>query len=143
MGDAFLGKVSFIETAPKARNPVSLIAVYAELRRALGIPLEFPGSTKAYNLIAEAVSASYLARAIVWIATNSQCSNQAFNVTNGDCFRWANLWPEIAKFFQLQLGNPRDLRLAAVMGDKQLIWQNIVESKKLRANNKKLVISYE
>jgi len=119
----------------QSRNPVSLIAVYAELSRALGIPLEFPGSDKNYNVIAEAVSASHLAKAIIWIATNGQCANQAFNVTNGDCFRWANLWPEIANFFQLPLGIPRGLTLTKVMNDKALIWKNIVESQNLKPNS--------
>ena len=122
--------------APKqSRNPVSLIAVYAELSRALGLPLEFPGSYRTYDLIAEAVSASHLARAIVWIGTNWQCTNQAFNVTNGDCFRWANLWPEIAEFFKLQLGIPRDLKLSEVMNDKQLMWRNIVERENLKVSD--------
>ena len=119
----------------QSRNPVSLIAVYAELSRALGVPLEFPGSDKNYNVLAEAVSASHLAKAIIWIATNDQCANQAFNVTNGDCFRWANLWPEIAKFFQLALGIPRDLTLTEVMSDKPLIWKKIVERKNLKSNS--------
>ena len=119
----------------QSRNPVSLIAVYAELSRFLGIPLEFPGPNRSYNLIAEAVSSSHLARAIIWIATHEQCVNQAFNVTNGDCFRWTNLWPEIANFFHMQMGVPRDLKLTEVMSDKKWIWKRIVEEKSLKLND--------
>ncbi len=45
------------------------------------------------------------------------------------------MWPEIAKFFQLALGIPRNLTLAEVMSDKPLIWKKIVERKNLKSNS--------
>jgi nucleoside-diphosphate-sugar epimerase len=119
----------------QSRNPVSLIAVYAELSRALGLPLEYPGDLLSYSLITEAASASHLARAIAWIATNTQCANQAFNVTNGDCFRWENLWPEIAAFFKLPVGIPRDLNLSQAMIGKDKLWMEMVQGQKLKPNS--------
>ena len=42
---------------------------------------------------------AHLAAAIVWMATEEGCANQVFNVTNGDYYRWENLWPRIADHF--------------------------------------------
>ena len=124
------------DCAPRqSRNPVSLIAVYAELSRALGLPLEYPGTKVGYSAIAEAVSAAHLGKAIVWMATVDQCADQAFNVTNGDCFRWENLWPEIAAFFDLPVGIPRDLNLSRAMADKEELWADIVQRQKLTPSN--------
>ena len=116
----------------QSRNPVSLLAVYAELSRAMKLPLEYPGSLRGYTVLVEAVSASHLANTIVWIATYQQCADQAFNITNGDCFRWENLWPEIAEFFKIPVGIPRALKLSQAMTDKDQVWENIVQSEKLK-----------
>ncbi|MDM5453211.1 hypothetical protein QUF89_13575 [Peribacillus simplex] len=35
-----------------------------------------------------------LAKATVWAATEERCANQAFYITNGDMFRWNELWPK-------------------------------------------------
>ena len=70
--------------------------------------------------------ASLLARAIRFIATTPTCFNQAFNVTNGDVFRWRSLWPRIASYFKCELGIVRPLKLAEWMRDKQSIWERIV-----------------
>ena len=36
--------------------------------------------------------------------TDQRCGNQAFNITNGDYFRWRNLWPKIADVFEMPVG---------------------------------------
>ena len=37
-----------------------------------------------------------MAKAALWAATEPRCELEAFNITNGDYFRWKNLWPRIA-----------------------------------------------
>ena len=118
----------------QSRNPVSLIAVYGALSRASCMPLAYPGSAASFRRITEGVAACHLAKAIVWIATRKQCANKAFNVTNGDCFRWQNLWPEIAAFFVLPVGHPRNIVLADAMVDKGRVWADIVDGAKLKQN---------
>lgn len=85
-------------------NPMNLamvIAIYASMSKELGIPLRFPGKPGAYHSLLEMTDAGLLARATVWAATEPRCANQAFNITNGDLFRWNELWPKIASSFGL------------------------------------------
>ena len=122
-------------TPGRPRNPVSLIAAYAEISKALGLTLNYPGSELSYKALVEGVSATHLASAIVWIATTKNCVNEAFNVTNGDQFRWINIWPKIAKYFQMSLGRPRSLSLSQTMSDKGGLWDQIVHQHKLEKTN--------
>jgi hypothetical protein len=60
----------------------------------------------------------------VWAATDPRCANQAFNSSNGDLFRWNELWPRLARFFELDVAPP--LPLSLVMPDKEPLWQAMV-----------------
>jgi nucleoside-diphosphate-sugar epimerase len=72
-------------------NPMNLaivIALYAAMSKELGLPLRFPGKPGAYDKLIEMTDAGLLAHATVWAASDERCANQAFNITNGDLFRW-------------------------------------------------------
>jgi nucleoside-diphosphate-sugar epimerase len=110
-------------------NPMNLavaIAVYAAMSKELGLPLRFPGKPGAYDKLLEMTDAGLLARATVWAATDPRCANQAFNITNGDLFRWNELWPLLARFFELEVAPPLPLPLSVVMADKEQLWQAMV-----------------
>jgi nucleoside-diphosphate-sugar epimerase len=110
-------------------NPMNLalvIAVYAAICRQLGVPLRFPGKPGAYDTLLELTDARLLARATVWAATEERCANEAFNVNNGDLFRWSELWPKIARFFELETAPPLPLQLADAMSDKAPVWDAMV-----------------
>lgn len=90
-------------------NPMNLamvIGIYASISKELGLALRFPGRPGAFHSLLEMTDASLLARATVWAATDPRCANQAFNITNGDLFRWNELWPKIAAFFELETAPP-------------------------------------
>lgn len=106
-------------------NLVIVIAVYASISKELGLPLRFPGKPGAYDKLLEMTDAGLLAKATVWAATNVQCANQAFNITNGDLFRWNDLWPKIAAYFGLENAQPLPMSLQTVMTDKEPLWQHI------------------
>ncbi len=108
-------------------NMSTAIAVYATMCKELGLPLQFPGTRAAFATLFEATDALHLARAGVWAATEPRCANQIFNITNGDFFRWENLWPKIGEHFGLAPAAPLPLRLAELMADKAPLWQKIVE----------------
>ncbi|GAA3041711.1 SDR family oxidoreductase [Kitasatospora albolonga] len=111
-------------------NPMNLamvIAVYAAISKELGLPLRFPGKPGAYDSLLEVTDAGLLAKATVWAATEERCANQAFNVNNGDLFRWSGLWPAIARFFELDVAPGVPLKLAEVMADKEPLWEAMVE----------------
>lgn len=107
-------------------NLASVIAIYASMSKELGIPLRFPGKPGAYNSLLEMTDAGLLARATVFIATNPQCGNQAFNINNGDLFRWSELWPRIAQYFGLDVAPPLPMSLNVVMADKEKLWEKMV-----------------
>jgi nucleoside-diphosphate-sugar epimerase len=109
----------------RARNLVSIIAAYAAICRAANVPLDFPGSRGAFETLTEVTDARLFARALAWMGTTEAAGNQAFNITNGDVFRWSTLWPVIADYFAVRCGEPRAFRLASWMADKQPLWSNI------------------
>src|ERR1043166_3059073 len=110
----------------RARNAVAVIGAYAAIRRELGQPLDYPGSAASFEAQRDMTDASLLALAMKHIATTPACRNQAFNVANGDVFRWRELWPKIAGHFGMAAGAVRPLRLSEWVRDKQPIWDRAV-----------------
>jgi nucleoside-diphosphate-sugar epimerase len=107
-------------------NLIMVIAVYATVSKHLGVPLRFPGKPGAYNSLIEMTDAGLLARATVWAATDPRAGNQAFNINNGDLFRWNEMWPKLADHFDLEVAPPLPMNLQTVMADKAEIWDEIV-----------------
>jgi hypothetical protein len=68
-----------------------------------------------------------LAHAAKWASTTPRCAGEAFNITNGDDFRWCNVWPAFAAQFGLELGEPRHILLTEFMAAKGPVWDTIVE----------------
>lgn len=110
-------------------NPMNLtllIAVYAAISKELGMPLKFPGSAECYGRLAQVTDAGQLARASEWAATEAP-GGEAYNLTNGDLFRWNRVWPRIARHFGMECGEPQKISLVEVMADKAPVWRRIVE----------------
>lgn len=110
----------------RARNLTTVIAAYGAICRELGVPMDFPGTQAGYDTLTEVTDAAHLADAILWMSTRPNCVNRAFNVTNGDGFRWRYLWPRLAAFLGVACGEPRDIRLAEWMADKGQVWARVV-----------------
>jgi len=111
-------------------TPMSLapaIAVYAAISKELGLPLRFPGKAGAYGAIYQVTDSTHFANAALWAATEPRCSLEAFNITNGDYFRWRNLWPKIAAAFDMPMGDPQTISLTGHMADKGALWQAMAE----------------
>ncbi len=108
-------------------NLSMVIAIYASMSKELGVPLRFPGKPGAYDKLLEMTDAGLLARATVWAATDERCANQAFNINNGDLFRWSEMWPTIGRLFDLQVAPPLPMSLETVMADKDELWNRMVE----------------
>ncbi|KQT13790.1 NAD-dependent dehydratase [Methylobacterium sp. Leaf399] len=84
-----------------AMNMGTTLAVYASLCRETGRPFVFPGSAVQWNGLTDMTDASVLARQILWAATTPAAADEAFNVVNGDVFRWSWMWGRIAEWFGL------------------------------------------
>ncbi|QRN99066.1 SDR family oxidoreductase [Archangium violaceum] len=126
-------------------NPMNLamvIAVYAAISKELGLPLRFPGKPGAYDKLLEMTDAELLAKATLWAATDERCANQAFNINNGDLFRWSELWPKIARFFDLEVAPPLPMSLDVVMADKEPLWKAMQEKHGLERHAYKDVSSW-
>jgi nucleoside-diphosphate-sugar epimerase len=85
-----------------AMNMGVTLAVYATLCRDTGRPFLFPGSAAQWNGLTDMTDARLLARHLAWAATNPTAGNQAFNVVNGDIFRWSWMWGRVAQWFGLE-----------------------------------------
>lgn len=106
-------------------TPMSLlpaIAVYAAVSKELDLPLRFPGKPGAYASLYQVTESAHFARAALWAATEPSCANQAFNITNGDYFRWKHLWPQIAAVFEMPTAEPQTISLTQHMADKGELW---------------------
>lgn len=80
-------------------NIGATLATYASLCKATGQPFLFPGSPVAWKGLNDITDARLLAKHIVWAGTEPNARNDAFNATNGDVFRWEQLWVRIADHF--------------------------------------------
>ncbi len=112
-----------------ARSDINVpkpLAVYATLCKKLGLPLRFPGPEAAFRAVHCASDVELLNKGMLWAATEPGCANEAFNMVNGDHFRWVNLWPRIADYFGLENGGVQQIDLEAMMADKEPLWNEIV-----------------
>jgi nucleoside-diphosphate-sugar epimerase len=110
-----------------AMNMGVTLAVYATICRETGRPFLFPGSATQWNGLTDMTDATLLARHLEWAATTDAARNKAFNVVNGDVFRWSWMWEQIADWFAIEpapfpgAGTPLEQQLA----DAGPIWAGI------------------
>ncbi|MFA1238339.1 SDR family oxidoreductase [Serratia odorifera] len=126
-------------------NPMNLalsIAVYASISKALNLPLRFPGKPGAYHSLLEMTDAGLLANATLWAATEPQAANQAFNINNGDLFRWSEMWPKIADYFALPVAPPLPMPLTQMMADKATLWGDMALQHQLAETDYRQVASW-
>ena len=136
---------SFIcDFAPnRSRNLITVLGAYAAICRELNVPLDFPGSAAGYSVLSELSDATCLAEAIIFISTHDSGKNAAFNVTNGDSFRWCQVWPLLAQWFGIPCGVPRGMKLAKWMADKGPVWDRIVARHELEPRSLGSLASWE
>ena len=111
-------------------NPMNLltaIAVYASLCREEGIPYRFTGPDVAADIIYQVCDARLLARATAWAGTSPNARNEAFNVTNGDAFRWRHMAERIASYFGIDCAPPQPLTLADHLPAHEEVWKALVQ----------------
>ena len=115
-------------------NMGTTLAVYASICKETGRPFRFPGSAAQWNGISDVTDAQVLAEHMIWASTTEVAHNQAFNVANGDVFRWNWLWTQIAAWFGVEPASfdgvihPLEAEIA---GDSPL-WQEIAAKYQLK-----------
>jgi nucleoside-diphosphate-sugar epimerase len=85
-----------------AMNMGSTLAVYASICKETERPFRFPGSAGQWNGLSDVTDARILAKHLNWASKTKAAHNEAFNVVNGDTFRWKWLWPRLARFFDIE-----------------------------------------
>ena len=112
-----------------AMNMALTLSVYAAICAETGQPFVFPGSAEQWNGLTDVTDADLLAEQLVWASTAPEGENEAFNIANGDVFRWRWMWPRLAAYFGLPWegfeGEPRPLEPR--MTDASEIWRRIAE----------------
>lgn len=106
-------------------NPMLAIAAYAAILRERGEPLHFPGRHP--DQLREAVAASLVAGALVWAAEAGGVDGEAYNLTNGDVFTWAGVWPAIARRLGMEVGEERPMLLHEWLPAHADEWRRLVE----------------
>jgi nucleoside-diphosphate-sugar epimerase len=126
-----------------AMNMGSTLAVYASICRETGRPFRFPGSAVQWNGLTDMTDARLLARHLLWASTTTAARNHAFNVVNGDVFRWSWMWAQLANWFGIE---PAPLAGEGVPLEKQLagaapLWKEIAARHQLVESNLDVLVS--
>ena len=85
-----------------AMNMGTTLAAYAVLCREAGRAFVFPGSAAQWGGLTDMTDARQLARHMLWAAQTEAAHDLAFNVVNGDVFRWQWMWGRIAEWFGVE-----------------------------------------
>ena len=118
-------------------NMGTTLAVYASICKHTQQKFIWPGSAAQWNGISDMTDAGILAKQLIWAASTEEARNTAFNVVNGDVFRWKWLWERIANYFDVEYegynGTVRSLDLQ--MRNHSMIWEEMVSKYDLAEND--------
>ncbi|WP_142524030.1 NAD-dependent epimerase/dehydratase family protein [Raoultella ornithinolytica] len=107
-----------------AMNLGNLIGIYATLCRETGTAMQFPGPDDAYrHALVNITSAKIVGDAGVWAAVTG--AEGAYNITNGDVFRWSHVWPKLANWFGLEVGEPQPISLSQRLKALRPLWTDL------------------
>ncbi|MBB6629129.1 SDR family oxidoreductase [Nocardioides sp. KIGAM211] len=127
-----------------AMNMGQTLAAQAAICRERGVPMVFPGSRTQWDGVTDMTDAGLLAEQLLWAATTPAAADTAFNVANGDVFRWRWLWPRLAARLGVEAegydAEPRPL--AEQMVDAGPVWAALAERESLRERDLDRVASW-
>ena len=115
-------------------NLGAIIAVYATLCKQTGKPFTFPGTTACLDVFYDFTETQLLTEHLEWTVESPAAKNQAFNVINGDVLRWRLLWPELANYFGLPVGEypGKAMDMEQYMKDHEAVWDEVVKKHGLK-----------
>lgn len=118
-------------------NMGTTLAVYASICKESGRPFHFPGSAAQWNGLSDVTDARVLAAHLIWASTTEAARNQAFNVSNGEIFRWSWLWKQLADWFGIEsIGFDGILHpLENELSNDAALWKEIAKKYKLKETN--------
>lgn len=115
-------------------NMGTTLAVYASICKETGRKFIWPGSSQQWNGISDVTDARILAKQMVWASTTESAKNQAFNIANGNIFRWKWLWKRLADWFGIEAeGFKDDIKpLEKELENDRQTWQEIASKYELK-----------
>jgi nucleoside-diphosphate-sugar epimerase len=128
-----------------AMNMGQTLAVYAVLCRETNEPFIFPGSPEQWNALTDVSDARIVAQQLAWAATTPGAHGQAYNISNGDLFRWRWLWPQIAAYFGVDWQGPPaggTLPLEPRMNDAAQRWEALATKHGLAERDVNQLVSW-
>ncbi|HAB25451.1 MAG: SDR family oxidoreductase [Pantoea sp.] len=112
-------------------NLGNLLGVYGTLCRETGTALHFPGPDAAWrNTLVNITDSRILGQSAIWAAENSRYG--AFNITNGDVFRWSHVWPKLAEWFGVPVGEAQPISLSERLHALKPLWASIADKAQLQ-----------
>ncbi|KAF5739461.1 3-oxo-Delta(4 5)-steroid 5-beta-reductase-like [Tripterygium wilfordii] len=115
-------------------NIIGTLCVYAAICKHEGVPLKFPGSKAAWECYATASDADLIAEHQIWASVDPYSKNEAFNISNGDVFKWKHFWKVLAEQFGIEEYGfeGEGPSLAEMMKNKGPVWEEIVGENQLQ-----------
>nr|GLL28554.1 3-oxo-Delta(4,5)-steroid 5-beta-reductase-like isoform X3 [Ipomoea trifida] len=116
-------------------NIVGTLCVYAAICKHEGAPLRFPGIKAAWDDYSVCSDADLIAEHEIWAAVDPHAKNEAFNVSNGDVYKWKHLWKILAEQFGVESGEFEEgerITLQEMMKGKGAVWDEIVKKHDLQ-----------
>ncbi|KAF9619637.1 hypothetical protein IFM89_007958 [Coptis chinensis] len=113
-------------------NVIGTLCVYATICKHEGKPLRFPGTRVAWEGFLDASDADLIAEHHIWASVDPYAKNEAFNVANGDIFKWKHLWKVLGEQFGVECAEFEEgVSLQEMMKGKGPVWDEIVKEKEL------------
>lgn len=112
-----------------AMNFALTFAVHGAIARETGTPLIFPGTQTVWDSLTDISDSRVVADQMIWASTTPGIGNEAWNVTNGEVFRWRWLWPRLAHALGVDWEGPgpEPRPLIEQMAGKEQVWSDIVD----------------
>ena len=118
-------------------NIIAAIGVYATILREGGEPFTFPGGG---IYVTACTDSRLIAQAVEFCATNPLVAGETFNIVNGDAIVWRDMWPGLAQFFNMPLGDHKPIRLAEEMPRRAAEWDRVVAKHGLRPTTMESIV---
>jgi len=118
-------------------NIIAAIGVYATILREAGEPFCFPGGG---IYVTACTDSRLIAQAVEFCATNPRVAGETFNIVNGDAIVWRDMWPGLAAFFNMTVGDDKPIRLAEAMPRRAAEWDRVVAKHGLRPTTMESIV---
>ncbi|KAL8490117.1 hypothetical protein ACS0TY_025861 [Phlomoides rotata] len=115
-------------------NTVSTMCVYAAICKHEEKPLVYTGTEVSWSCLWDAADSDLLADHFIWAATDTRAKNEAFNVNNGDVFKWKHMWGVLGEQFGVEsvgYEGREPVLLEDLMKGKEEVWDEIVKKNDL------------